>query len=962
METTKFLQSVLGEHGHYCIFGALPSGRKKQQFHASIPDAVRAAERLCADGYNVYFGLATFGDKTKKTDYGEKRVRTADNTLEMRSFYLDLDCGPAKDYDTQTEALMALRQFCDATSLPRPLVVNSGRGIHAYWRLRDPVPVAQWLPVAEALKRACAVEGLNTDTTVTADAARVLRVPGTKNFKDDPASDVFVYATSNSTALTFAAFKGFMTPYAAPEDDAAVAVLNTVKLSVHDDPVMKRLLGGQENSFKLIVQKTAAGKGCAQLGFCLSNPAEVSEPLWRSALSIAKFCTDVDKAAVRLSEGHPEYNPAQMRAKLEGIAGPHHCSQFAGHRPGVCEACPLWGKITSPIVLGRNVKEASPEDNTVELPVDPDTPDAEPETIDIPTLPWPYFRGATGGVWTKEKDEEGDLMPVRVYINDLFYTQRIVDPEKGECVVGRLLLPNDGLREFIVPLVAATAKEELRKILAENGVAAIGKQWDKLMQYTHAWIEQLQTTTIADTARSQFGWTDDTMTSFVLGDREIFADKVGYNPPSSSTAYLFPAMRPKGTLEGWVKQADFYNRPGLEPYQYMICHAMAAPLMRFTPIHAAIFDIYSDGSGHGKSTTQFFASTIYGEPSALVVGPNDTLNSRMNRMEVLKDINIQFDEFTEFPAEDTSKLIYEATGGRQKARMSSGSNAERHRGDAWHLTMTSSSNHSMLAKVFSVKSNPRAEVQRVLRYHVQPHNFTDKSETDAFAKSVGENQALAAEVFIQYVLRNKTTVQELLSKVQRQLDSACGLTMQNRFWSVQGAATITALICAREAGLLSYNVKSLFAWVVSLIEANKGHDTETTLSVDNLLNDYVNENYGNILWIKSTADMRGVAGSNNNGLDSLVVPEQQPRNRLVARYETDLKRLFLVPKPLQQWCAKQRINYDSMVKQAMEKFGGEKGRMRLSKGTKLNLPPTAVIILNCDSLDLAEPDHEGAGD
>jgi hypothetical protein len=342
--------------------------------------------------------------------------------------------------------------------------------------------------------------------------------------------------------------------------------------------------------------------------------------------------------------------------------------------------------------------------------------------------------------------------------------------------------------------------------------------------------------------------------------------------------------------------------------------------MRFLPVHAAIFDYYSDGSGHGKSTTQKFALTIYGTPDELSMGPKDTLNARMNRLELMKDVNVQFDEFTEFPAEHTSDLIYGITDGRQKARMHSGANEERHRGEAWYTTVCASSNHSMLAKVFLMKSNPRAEVQRVLRYHVQPHNFTEKSETDLFAKAVGDNCGHAVEVFVQKIMQDVGTAKELLDTVQRKLDTACGLKAKNRLWSVQGAVTITALILARDAGLLSYDPKVMFDWVVQLINENKKNDVDADVSVDSLINDFVHEHYGSILWIKSTDDLRG--GQNNNGLDSLVVPEMQPKVKLVARYETDVKKLYIVMRPFKAWCAKQRLNYDSVVEKMCEKDDG----------------------------------------
>ena len=122
-------------------------------------------------------------------------------------------------------------------------------------------------------------------------------------------------------------------------------------------------------------------------------------------------------------------------------------------------------------------------------------------------------------------------------------------------------------------------------------------------------------------------------------------------------------------------------------------------------------------------------------------------------------------------------------------------------------------------------------------------------------------------------------------------------------------------------------------------------------SVEQILNDYINEHWVNILQIKSTDDLRK---QDNNGLDVLVVPDATPRGRLVARYETDLKRAYLLPKPLRKWCTAQQINYTSFVQDLMEKLNGKKVKMRLCKGTHMKLPSTDVISVDCSKIDLED--------
>ena len=114
-----------------------------------------------------------------------------------------------------------------------------------------------------------------------------------------------------------------------------------------------------------------------------------------------------------------------------------------------------------------------------------------------------------------------------------------------------------------------------------------------------------------------------------------------------------------------------------------------------------------------------------------------------------------------------------------------------------------------------------------------------------------------------------------------------------------------------------------------------------SVSVEETLNDYIHEHWSNVLWIKSTDDLR------NSDVTQLVIPEALPRGKLVARYETDLKRAYLVPKPLKEWCGKQQINYASFINDLTTKLGATRKKMRLSRGTHMNLPPTWVIIVDC---------------
>ena len=438
MNNLEFLRQVLGDEGYYCIVGLKKDSDKPvQKFYKTLDQAVNVANNLKDEGYDAYYALATFEDG---------RSRKTANVKQLRSLYIDLDCGPDKPYQTQAEALVALKSFCKVTNLPKPALVNSGGGVHAYWALKEPVSRETWIPLAEKLKSLCDDHDLHADPVVTADSVRILRVPGTLNYKNDEPREVKLLGDP-----------GEPFEYSTLKDVIGEPVLEKKPYIPRGemDEVTKAILGNYTNRFKTIMLKTVKGEGCNQLKYIIEHQATMSEPMWRAGLSIAKFCVDADKAIEKISNGHPEYSPMMADRKVRGIkGGPYTCGKFEEYNPNGCDGCQHKGTIKSPIVLGREVQEASEEDNIVEDTFS-EINQGHTQTYVIPKYPNPYFRGKNGGIF-KRIVKEDDEIEVMVYHNDLYVTRRLEDSDVGEAVVVRLHLPQDGVKEFTVPLSAVS--------------------------------------------------------------------------------------------------------------------------------------------------------------------------------------------------------------------------------------------------------------------------------------------------------------------------------------------------------------------------------------------------------------------------------------------------------------------------------------------------------------------------
>ena len=762
-------------------------------------------------------------------------------------------------------------------------------------------------------------------------------MPGTHNHKADPPLNVKCIGGGVPKPIDFDVFKEYLGGELIP--------VPTKHVSSGSNAVMDVLIGNRKSVFKDIVIKTQAGNGCDQIWNILTNQGEISEPLWRAGLSIAKFCEDGHKAAHIMSQKHPEYDEQDTLKKMDLIKGPYLCKTFDEFNPGVCNECPNKGEIKSPISLGNRVREATEEGSVVEVAA-LNLPNSPINTYIIPAYPAPYFRGANGGIYTRVTLPDGEVTEKAVYHNDLYVVRRLWDSELGEAVVIRLHLPQDGVREFTIPLASVNSRDEFRKQMSMYGVAVSKKGgMDEIMQYTTTWVNQLQADSAADEAHKQFGWTDDECSSFVLGNQEIFKDRVEFNPPSNQTAGLFPVFQPKGTLEQWKKTINFYNRDGFELHQFVVGSSFGSVLMNLSPVNCAALHLHGT-TGVGKTTAMYAAASIWGCPKDLVLHEEDTYNIKMHRGEIYHNLPLYIDELTNADAKELSNLAYQLTGGKQRGRMASGGNAERYRGEAWKLLAMTTANSSIIEMIHMAKAMPKAEAQRILEVKVERlfDEVLDKKIQDIFTSEVHSIYGHAGTIFVQHVMNNLDGVKKLIEEVRTKVDIEAELTSENRFWSAFVTNTIAGLVLARRAGLVEYDMGKIFKWAIAMLRENKNYISDMNTSVEETLNDYIHEHWSNVLWIKSTDDLRK---QNNNGLDSLIVPEALPRGKLVARYETDLKIAYLIPKPFRIWCGEQQINYAAFLQDLKTNMGATKMKMRLSKGTHMQLPPTDVIVVSC---------------
>jgi hypothetical protein len=932
------LSIVQPASGWFAVVGIKSEDDVIQKLVATKEEVEQITQRFVAEQRNVYFGVAKFA-----TDENRKKA----NVLALRAFWLDIDCGPTKaevnpktgrpdGYIDQASGLTALRDFCKTIGLPKPLLVNSGRGIHVYWPLTEDVSREQWEPVAERLRELCVLHGFHIDGKVF-EVARVLRIPGTLNFKDDPPTTVEVISLASPVGFDhFRQVLGVKTP--STEQVAPKRELTELAKSMMDNTV---------SSFKKIMLRSANGTGCPQLLDAFENRATLAEPRWFDALSIAKFCKDRDVAIHRLSQDHPDYSYDSTEEKVHHIVGPHSCVEFEKSNPGGCEGCTHYGKIKSPILLGKEVQAATEADNTVVVRGDEDADEA---VHTIPPYPAPFFRGKTGGIYRTMGDEEE---PLRVYEHDLYVVKRMRDPVLGEVVVLKLHLPRDGVKEFVVPNTHITDKNECRKALAAHGVVCGAKSFGLLVDYLVASIRELQFKRKAEQMRQQFGWADKD-TKFIVGDREITVDGTFHSPPSSVTHNLTSALQPLGSIDKWKEVFDLYGRPGLEPNAFAALTAFGSPLLRFLGQNGAIINVIHPNSGTGKTTILHMCNSVYGHPEKLCATWSDTLNAKIMRLGIMNNLPFTVDEMTNTSPADFSTLAYSMSQGRGKDRVKASSNELRLNLTSWQSISLCSSNAGFYEKLGSLKSSPDGEMMRLLEYQIDPiHIINTAHAKQMFDHQLKENYGHAGDIYVKWLVENLEDAKNTLLGIQAKIDKELKLTQRERFWSAVVAANITGGLIAKSLGLISWDMKAIYQWATQMILGLRVEVKPPASDVMTIIGDYINRHMQNILVVNEEVDRRTAMPS---------LPALEPRGELLVRYEPDTKKMYMAAKPFKNDCVKYQINYKDTLQQ-LEKKGVYLGTMnkRLSKGMKIVSPGVHCLIFDCASSEFIDMDTLAGG-
>lgn len=883
----QFYEKALPSQGVYCVSGIEQTTKKTtNRFAETLEDVFKLIDKFKGQEQNVFVALGSFDGFSRK----------ADNCVFYKSFFIDLDVGEGKAYADKGEAQAALWKFLGETGLPDPVCVDSGGGMHAYWIMDVDIPIEEYLPYAHKFKD-FALSKISADPAVMADAARIMRCPETFNHKFDPPQPTAIIG-EEINVYGWEEFKQFLdsleTEVQSPDPFA------NVRKGLDEDTLAMKKLDNYDWSFQLIAERSLSGEGCNQIEYMLLNQQTVPRDQWAAGLTIAVHCADGATAIHDMSNEYDKYNYDETEKTARSFGGPRTCEWFAENFPEQCNGCKHRGRINTPIVLGKVIKEATEESD---IPVDPlttaattENPEAEsvwqtPSTEKIPVFPdyiKPFIRGQNGGVYyvpPPSKDKKGNPVyedPYEILPHILYPTRRLYSPLDGECMTMHLILPNDGLKQFLLPMKSVYALEELKKTLSFNQVIYTPAHINKIQEYIVKWSQYMVNIHKAQQMRMQLGWTElktDELKwhkrGFVTGMQEI--NHEGEIVEAAISPYIrviASYLKPAGTFERWQESANELNRPGFELHAMTCIAGMASTLMAYMSVGGVTISLMGR-SGCAKTGAMYSGISAFGDPRALSVF-DSTDNGLIGRLLGLKNLMFGVDEVGNKDPKPLSQLIHAVTQGKGKIKMQASVNAERPIDMYTALIAILTTNESIYNKFEVFKGSPDGEAARLIEFLVeqpedlkgQPGRELGRHIFDAFKYNYGHaGPRFIAEVFSIGDAHIEMRIDHWRKRYGMDIPSA---DASDRYYEDYVAAVFTAGEIAVNAGIVNYDLERIYKKIIKEIiniKTNVIKVNNTDYSA--ILNDFIYENMGNILRIK----------------DGKVTDE--PRGKLVARISTD---------------------------------------------------------------------------
>lgn len=871
-DVKHFLESILSTGLHAVV---TKQGKSMRHEWGQTPDELVS---LASTKTDCWFSPAGFSSPSRK----------AKDCTGAAALWLDIDIGAhhAKpDYTDPKQFGLDFKNFMAGTGLPMPWIVSTGHGVHLYWPLGRTVTPDKWSRFMARLFAACDKYGLRYDHAAT-DISRILRVPGTYNYKGQPVPVKIAKAGVTDLLKLATVLKQYE-----PAKQTAVKHADTVREMRETDPIVN---------------------GCEQIRTCGAAEYET----WRNAARCLTFCDHGYETFHQLSQDDPRYDVDQCDKTWDSLEkdnyAPVLCSTFEKAHREVCARCPAHGRVTTPVMLGKKLKakvESAPADSIRGVPFESDSYHVVP---------------GKGVQWTFQNKEGADITltiaPFEFYIMELVIDNRMQTPMRT--YKSRVVFSDNSYRDFDF-VVDDMYKSGLApaRILTQYGISVEPDNMDQMIKFMKTYIAKVQNELTPSFVRDHYGWYEvqdlsgEHHSEFVIGAQTYTASgvKVTYLD-SRAQAMAEHKMTVAGTLDEWKKIPRLYHELGQESAQLLMCASFGSvfmPLGIGTATNVA-YNFYDTVGGKGKTSLLAALASVWGDPSSLPLSKTDTVSAKYQQYSVYHNLPILIDEITGMSAGDIANMLYDLVNGREKNR-SNRQGTELQRGGSWQTITVSTSNQSLYEMLKSFREQTLATSMRVIEMRCDFKDYTGDTEItdkiDSVMTAVHSNYGLAGREFIKYILADSNIKKEVTDYVA-QFSAKYRRNNDERFWITGLGVALAAGRIAVRMGLLDYDMDALEKWVgETLLSTMRSSVRDNRQNPVSILADFITDNINNTLV---------VAEHTRQGKEPPVgMPDPyvsiEPRGSLQIRRELDSNTVVFKKAALTRWADSHGVSASTLL-------------------------------------------------
>ena len=872
-DVKSFLESILAAGNHALV---TKQGNSMRHEWSQTADGLVKLIDLRTDNW---FSPAAFSGTSRK----------AKDCTGAAALWLDIDIGAqhAKpDYADAKSFAADFKNFMAGTGLPVPWIVNTGHGVHLYWPLGVTVQPDKWSRLMARLFAACDKFGLKYDHAAT-DISRILRVPGTYNYKDTPVPVVILRQGETD--------------------------LRTLVTTLKQYEPVKQTAVSQEDSTRELRETAPVVNGCEQIRTCGAADYET----WRNAARCLTFCKDGFETFHQLSEGDDRYDVDKCNETWDALDKnkypPVLCSTFEKAHPEVCARCPAHGRVTTPVMLGKKLAvkvDSTPADNIRGVPFE--------------------FRGFSvvpheGIKWTFNNKDGAEvtltIAPFEFYIMELVIDNRMLTPLRT--YKARVVFPDDSYRDFdlVVDEIYASGLAPIR-ILTQYGIAPEPRFEKPMVEFMRTYIAKVQNDLTPSFVRDHYGWYEvqglsgEHHSEFVVGAQTYTASgvKVTYLD-SRAQAMAEHKMTVSGTLDEWKKIPQLYRELDQKSAQLLMCATFGSVFMPWGIGTATnvMYNFYDTVGGKGKSSLLAALASVWGDPASLPLGRTDTIAAKYQQYSVYHNLPILIDEITGMRVEDMANMLYDLVNGREKNR-SNRSGTELQRGGSWQTITVSTSNQSIYEMLKTFREQTLATSMRVIEMRCDFKDYTGDVEVtrkiDSVMTAVHSNYGIAGREFIQQVLADIGNIKtEVLGSVAGFSDKY-RQNNDERFWITGLGVALAAGRIAVRMGLLDYDIDALEKWIGEvLLPDMRASVKDSRQSPVSIMADFITDSINNTLTVQA---------HNRQGKEPPVgMPDPyvaiEPRGSLQIRRELDSNTVIFKKTALARWAEEHGISAATLL-------------------------------------------------